>query len=127
MVKQIKYRMRLATALYCILVLAMIVLGSYHLTHGGGWRSGTTELCLAVLSLILAWRVYKIRHEGEAGAGAKHRTFRMVLSIIIFLVVVLFLILSAYHFTHDGLRSGIIELVSAAILTTLGVLIRGLI
>jgi len=125
MVKQAKYRMRLATALYCILVLAMIVLGSYHLTHGGGWRSGTTELCLAVLSLILAWRVYKIRHEGEARVG--HGKFKTALLIIILLVVVLFLTLSAYHFTHNGLRSGIIELVSAAILTTLGVLIRGLI
>ena len=125
MVKQAKYRIRLATALYCILILAMIVLGSYHLTHGGGWRSGVTELCLAVFSLILAWRVYKIWREGEAGVG--HRTFRTVLSIIIFLVVVIFLILSAYHFTHDGLRSGVIELVSAAILTTLGGLVRGLI
>ena len=117
--------MRLAAVLYGVLLLALVVLGSYHLTHGGGWRSGTTELCLAVLSLILAWRVYQIRREGEAGAG--HRTFRTVLSIIIFLVAVLFLILSGYHFTHDGLRSGIIELVSAAILTTLGLLIKGLI
>jgi hypothetical protein len=120
-----KSRIRLAAVLYGILLLAMIVLGSYHITHGGGWRTGTTELCLAVFSLILAWRVYKIVRSGELKIG--HRKFKTFLLVIIFAAVVLFLIFSAYHFTHDGLRSGIIELVSAAILITLELLIRSLI
>jgi hypothetical protein len=122
--KQSKPQIRVAAVLYGILVVALIALGSYHVTHGGGWRTGTTELGLAVFSLILAWRTRKIAREGRVG---KHLRFRAFLLTIILAAVILFLIFSGYHFTHDGLRSGIIELISAGILITLGLITRILI
>ena len=52
-----------STVIYLIDAPASIVLGIYHLTHGGGWRSGITDLLFAVLLMANAYII--IRADGE--------------------------------------------------------------
>jgi hypothetical protein len=103
-----------------IVVLADCTLGSYHLTHGGGWVSGTIELSFAVLLVTCAFIFGRSRPKNNPRPG--HDRYRTALFVIIGVLVTVFLILSGYHFTHHGLRSGIIELLLAIILSAIGFL-----
>ena len=119
---QSRPRIRLAIILIGIFVFWAFCLGIYHTTHGGGWRSGTIELFLAVLFGTLAYLVYRTGFKKYSPAGFKRS--RVTLLSVIGPVALFLLIISFYHFTHQGLRSGIIELCLAIILSTIGFLLR---
>lgn len=83
--------------------------GIYHLTHQGT-RSGTLEL----ISLVLLMLALFLPHE------TKRSYHRLSPLQVVFLGIVgcFALIFGIYHLTTpDGLRSGILELTSSALLT----------
>ena len=115
-------RIRMALILIGLFVFWALCLGIYHITHGGGWRSGTVELFLAALFGILAYLVYRNSFKKYSPVGYKRS--RIAMLSVIGPVALLLLGLSVYHFTHQGLRSGIIELSLAIILSAIGFLLR---
>ena len=90
------------------------------MTHGGGWRSGVTELCFAALVGTLVYLAFRARQESSP---AKYRRFSLALVIINIIIAVILLFLSVYHFTHEGLRSGIIESTLAVVLSIIAYLL----
>jgi hypothetical protein len=116
---EVKYR-RLASFLVSLFVTGACFLGSYHLTHGGGWVSGTAELCFAVSAGVLAFgfdQVGLVRRR-----AAPNRVILTAWLTLIWGLAVVLLILSIYHFTHQGLPSGCIELFFTLILAATGCL-----
>jgi Co/Zn/Cd efflux system component len=117
------YKNRLAAlTLIITFIVVDIVLGFYHLTHGGGWVSGSIELLFSVLmgmagTFILNWK------QKENSAENSYSYLRIA-KIIISLIALVVLILSIYHFTHNGFPSGIIELVMTMLLVTILYLIK---
>jgi hypothetical protein len=107
-------RIQTATILTGIVIFFALCLGVYHITHGGGWRSGTAELFFACFIGTLFFNVHQSdrRHD----APARYRRFWLVMFIIFGLMAGTLLILSAYHYTHQGWRSGTIELAAASML-----------
>jgi hypothetical protein len=118
--EQAAKRIRWAICLICLFVFFDFTLGIYHFTHGGGWVSGTIELFFACLITALACLVFKTRLRRES--AAKHNNYRVALLCVISAIVITLLVLSLYHFTHQGLPSGIIELLLSGILVTGGCL-----
>ena len=114
--------LRLAIILIGVFVFMALCLGIYHCTHGGGWRTGTTELFFAVLMASLAFLVYRNRSTKES--EAKFRLYRKILWGIMGVIILTLLIFSPYHFTHNGWRSGIIESTLAVILAVIAFLLR---
>jgi hypothetical protein len=121
-VKQIRanHAIRLALIFIGIFVLAALILGSFHLTHGGGWRSGVVEIFFACLLAALGGLIYRSQRKGDSPAGRGYLVALLITNGVIALVL---LTLSAYHFTHNGIPSGAIEIMLAAILTAIDVLI----
>jgi hypothetical protein len=111
-------RNRLTIWLISIFVLVDFTLSVYHFTHGGGWVSGAIELFFACLMAALAYMVFKTRLRRES--AAQYNNYRVALLGVISAVALTLLVLSVYHFTHQGLPSGIIELFLSGILVTSG-------
>jgi hypothetical protein len=102
---------RWALGLSIFFIFLALILGSYHVSHGGGWRSGSAEITLAIVMAIVVWHLYRNR---TASIPVPLALPWCIATIVVYGgTIVLLLILSPYHFTHDGLRSGIIELVLA--------------
>ena len=113
-------RFRWAIALIALFLVFDLILAFYHSTHGGGWRSGVTELCFAILVGTLVFQAFKARGRGLI---VKYRRYSIALRIINSIIAVILIFLSIYHFTHDGLRSGIIESTLAVVLAIIAYLI----
>jgi hypothetical protein len=111
-------RVRLASILVSVFVIGACFLGSYHLTHGGGWRSGVAELGFAILVAILAFGFHQIRP--KVNNLAQGRYLHVAWLIVIWGLALVLFILSLYHFTHQGLPSGIIEMTFTFMLTAIG-------
>jgi peptidoglycan/LPS O-acetylase OafA/YrhL len=107
-------RTRTATILTGIVVFFAFCLGIYHITHGHGWRSGTAELFFACFTAAIFFIVHQSNRRHDS--PARHRRFWMVMLVIFGLMAATLLILSAYHYTNQGWRSGTIELVAASML-----------
>jgi hypothetical protein len=122
---QANRRTRLAILLIGIVVVADLILGIYHLTHGGGWVSGTIELFFACLIAASVYMFYKTRI--GRNSVAKYNRYHVASLGMISTIALTLLILSLYHFTHHGFTSGIIELILAIIWATIGFLIVNLI
>lgn len=113
-------RLKLTFVLIGIFCLVDITLGTYHMTHGGGWVSGTIELFVACLVFTLTLMFYRsTQNEGSSKYNRREITLLAVNGVM---ALTLF-ILSIYHFTHTGLLSGIIELSLAAILVIFSLLL----
>jgi hypothetical protein len=96
-------------------------IGFYHLTHGGGWVSGSTELLFAILAGTAGYlAVWNSDQDKLKQSGRRKLAGLFILSIETLVV----LILSIYHFTHNGLPSGIIELVMTLLLVSVVILIN---
>jgi hypothetical protein len=78
------------------------------------------EIFFAALFAVLGGLIYRSRLKGYSRAG---RGYRIAFLVADGAIILTLLILSEYHFTHQGIPSGCIELAMAAILTTIGVLI----
>ena len=115
-------RIQTATILTGIVIFFAFCLGIYHVTHGHGWRSGTAELFFACFIAALFFSVYQSNRRHDS--PAKYKRFWMFMFIIFSLMSGTLLILSAYHYTHQGWRSGTIELAIAAMLLTTVQLMR---
>jgi multisubunit Na+/H+ antiporter MnhB subunit len=109
-------RIKTATILTGIVIFFALCLGIYHITHGGGWRSGTAELFFACFIAALYISVYQSNRRHDS--PARYRRLWMVMFVIFGLMAGILLILSAYHYTHQGWRSGTIELAIASMLLT---------
>jgi hypothetical protein len=115
-------RVTWAILLIVVFVLVDFTLGVYHLTHGGGWVSGSVELFIAVLVGTLAFRFARRGTRGKNPSGAAR--YRRALLTVFALIVIALLILSPYHLTHQGIPSGSIELALAVTITAIGLLLR---
>ena len=96
-----------------VVAFLILVLGIYHFTHQG-LNSGRLELAsfvMLMLALFLPDPVKKSYH--------RLSPLQVILIGIIDFWAIFF---SIYHFTHDGMRSGILEL-SAFTLLTLTILL----
>jgi hypothetical protein len=93
-----------------------IILGGYHLTHGGP-GSGRIELSFAPIfvALIVVALVGRSRQEQSPG----WKIARLSVIGVFVLAALLFLGLAVYHFTHEGARSGGMEISAAFLLTIL--------
>lgn len=112
---------RTALILLGVFICIDAAIGSYHLTHGGGWVSGSTELLFAILAGIAGYlTVLNCSEDKTKQSGRRKQAGLFILSIEALVV----LILSIYHFTHKGLPSGIIEAALTATLIIIIVLIR---
>jgi hypothetical protein len=105
-----------ATILTGIVIFFAFCLGIYHVTHGHGWRSGTAELFFACFIAALFFSVYQSNRRHDS--PAKYKRLWMLMFVIFSLIAGALLILSAYHYTHQGWRSGTIELAIASMLLT---------
>jgi hypothetical protein len=111
MIKSHRLR-RVTTTLVAIVATLCLSVGIYHLTHQG-LHSGVTEIGLSVFLCYLTFRVYR-----SGVSTAKSGWFHRALSVTIGIISGVFLFLSIYHFTHQGLPSGIVELGMASLLAT---------
>jgi hypothetical protein len=103
-------------------ILIDVTLGFYHLTHGGGWVSGSTELLFAVIMSAAGYLIFKNSpNPDQMNNSARNR--RTGLLIIAGVAVVVF-ILSIYHFTHNGLPSGILEALMTLLLVSILLLFK---
>ena len=97
-----------------LLLAAVIVLhfgaGIYHLTHGGV-GSGITELAFTAILLLTGCLVLKTRSSGKPASLAL-----LVYTGILGAIALVLFPLSIYHFTHQGLRSGIVEMLMTILL-----------
>ena len=105
-------------ALLAVVVLLDLVESIYHLTHRG-LGSGITEL---VLALVLVTSVYLTFHARQRRDSVAKSTRQASLYVIAAAASVV-LCLGVYHLTHQGLRSGVIELSMTGLLVILGYLI----
>jgi hypothetical protein len=112
---------RTGLILLSFFILIDVTLGFYHLTHGGGWVSGSTELLFAVIMSIADYLIFKNSPQQDQMYSARNR--RTGLLIITGVAIVVF-ILSIYHFTHNGLPSGILEALMTLLLVSIFLLIR---
>jgi hypothetical protein len=112
---------RTALTLLSVFICIDAGIGFYHLTHGGGWVSGVTELLFAILAGIAGYLTVLNSIKGETKQSGRRKQAGLYMLSAITLVV---LILSIYHFTHKGLPSGIIEAALTAMLIIIIVLIR---
>lgn len=115
-------RTRTATILTGIVIFFATCLGIYHVTHGQGWRSGTAELFFACFIAALFFSVFQSNRRHDS--PARYRSFWMAMFVIFSLMAGALLILSAYHYTHQGWRSGTIELATASMLLAIVELMR---
>jgi hypothetical protein len=111
---------RLKFILIGIFCLVDITLGIYHVTHGGGWVSGSIELLIVCLVFILTLMFYR---SPKTERSLKYNRLMITLLALYGAIALTLLILSIYHFTHLGLFSGIIELSLAAILIIFSLLL----
>jgi hypothetical protein len=111
-------RTRLALITTGIFLLCDFILGIYHFTHGGGWVSGSLELFFGCVIGGLVYRVFRTRKRKDL--LNRYRTAFIASTGAIALTL---LVLSIYHFSHQGLPSGIIELLLAGVLAASGWLI----
>ena len=47
-----------AAAIHLLVAVFAVTLGSYHLTHGGGWKSGIAELLFAAFFIAAAFIIF---------------------------------------------------------------------
>jgi hypothetical protein len=113
-------RLKIIFVLVGIFCLIDIILGTYHVTHGGGWLSGSIELLVACLVFTLTLMFYR---SPQTKGSLKHNRRAVTLLAVNGAIALILLILSIYHFTHLGLLSGIIELSLAAILAIFSLLL----
>lgn len=104
------YRYRLPFILLAIVIILNFSAGLYHLTHGG-IGSGITELVFTAILLITGYLVLKTYPCGKQA----HLVLLVSTSILGTMALVLFG-LSIYHFTHQGPRSGTVEMLMALLL-----------
>jgi small-conductance mechanosensitive channel len=105
------------TILFLILDLRVAF---YHLTTEG-WKSGVAEITLAFLLLFLVYLALMGRERREISPSWKR--FHRAALVIILLFAAFVLFLSIYHFTHQGPRSGALELSMSILLLLLGYLL----
>jgi hypothetical protein len=111
---------RTAGILLWVFICIDAVIGFYHLTHGGGWVSGSTEILFAVLAGTAGYLAMWNSNQNRKRPGCRRLAGLFILSVEALVI----LILSIYHFTHNGLPSGIIEAVMTSMLISIIVLIR---
>jgi hypothetical protein len=112
---------RLAMALLGVVIVLDLGVGIYHLTHQG-LGSGITEFILAslLLTTIYFFFVFHTQHIGDSVMMFDH--YRKAGLAIIALAASVVLVLGIYHLTHEGLRSGVIELSMTTLLAVSGYL-----
>jgi hypothetical protein len=113
-------RLKIIFVLVGIFCLVDVTLGTYHMTHGGGWLSGSIELLVACLVFILTLMFYR---SPQTEGSLEFNRLTITLLAINGAIALTLLILSIYHFTHFGFLSGIIELSLAAILAIFSLLL----
>jgi hypothetical protein len=96
-----------------IIIVLIFSLGTYHLTHRGT-RSGITELSFA--AAIIAMEVLVIRDSQRRNPGKKFGLYLKIGSVVLSLMAGTLFVLSIYHFTHEGVRSGFTELTMTILL-----------
>ncbi len=102
-------------ALLAVFVLLNLLAATHHLATEG-WKSGLAEtaLCLWVLPLsYLAWEARQRR------SSPSWRRAHLGTRCWLGLASLLYLALSLYHFTHGGIRSGLLELAASLSLSLL--------
>jgi hypothetical protein len=113
---------RLVMSLLGVVIVLDLGIGVYHFTHQG-LGSGTTEFILAGLLLTTVYFIFVLHTQHTAESMMAFRRYlRAILAIIALSASVVFY-LSIYHLTHEGLRSGIIELSMTVLLAVSGYLI----
>jgi hypothetical protein len=112
---------RLAMALLGVVIVLDLGVGIYHLTHQG-LGSGITEFILAslLLTTIYFFFVFHTQHIGDS--VMMFDRYRKAGLAIIALAASVVLVLGIYHLTHEGLRSGVIELSMTTLLAVSGYL-----
>jgi hypothetical protein len=115
LIKDENKRTLVASILVAIFIIGACILGSYHLVHGGGWRSGVAELAFALWVAVLGFGFDQIGSNESTLAQSRYLHIAWLISLW-GLAIVLF-ILSLYHFTHQGLPSGSIEMIFFVLLT----------
>jgi hypothetical protein len=113
---------RLAMVLLGVVIVLDLCVSIYHLTHQG-LGSGITELILAslLLTAIYFFFVFHTQHIGDSVLVSNR--YRKAGLAIIALATSVVLFLGIYHLTHEGLRSGVIELSMTTLLAISGYLI----
>jgi hypothetical protein len=112
---------RLVIALLGVVVVLDLSVSIYHLTHKG-LGSGITELILASLLITTIYFLF-VSHTKQIGGSAMifNRYRKAGLAVIALAASVVF-ITGIYHLTHEGLRSGVIELSMTILLAISGYL-----
>jgi heme A synthase len=123
--KQENRKFLLAKVLIGVFLFIDITLGMYHITHGGGWVSGSVEMLIACTIVFLSHKVYQTRLSNNPKNDG--RQYSVVLMGTLAVIAITLLVLSIYHFSHNGVTSGITELLLSVILTTAGLMVASLI
>jgi len=114
-----RWRSAAAVVLLAAFLALDLRVALYHLATEG-WKSGLTEVGLAlVVASLASLGILSRRRHGTAGRRLPRSAAAALSAIAVF-----FVFLSAYHFTHQGVRSGAVELSLAAILLLLALALR---
>ncbi len=105
-------RLAVVVLLLSLFVVLDLRVALYHLSTEGK-RSGLTEVVVALVVLILVYVGMTSRPSG--GSGTRRIMHGASVGLLSCLAL-LFLFLSVYHFTHQGIRSGSVELSLALLL-----------
>lgn len=113
---------RLAMALLGVVIILDLVESIYHLTHQG-LGSGVTEFILAILLLTTVYFFFVFHPQHIGDSVTMFNRYRKAGLAIIALAASVVLVLGIYHLTHEGLRSGVIELSMTTLLAISGYLV----
>lgn len=104
-----------SVALLAAFTLLNLRVATYHLATEG-WKSGLAEMALTLWVMLLAYLAVEAGR--RRGSGSWRRT-HLTARVWLLLIALLYLALSLYHFTHQGVRSGVMELLASLALALL--------
>lgn len=112
---------RLAMALLGVVIVLDLSVSIYHLTHQG-LGSGITELVLASLLSTTVYFFFAFHTQRTGDSVMMFDRYRKAGLVIIAFAASIVFVLGIYHLTHQGLRSGVIELSMTTLLSISGYL-----
>ncbi|MBC7252965.1 MAG: hypothetical protein H5T72_03215 [Actinobacteria bacterium] len=108
-----------AVILLAVFTLLNLRVATYHLATEG-WKSGLAETALTLWVMLL---VYLAAEASRRRDSPSWRRTHLVVRGWVVAIALFYLILSVYHFTHQGIRSGILELLASLVLLSLSLIL----
>lgn len=108
---------RIATVnLLAVFTLLNLPVATYHLATEG-WKSGLAETALTLWVMLLVYLAVEASRRKEDSPS--WRRAQLVARGWLMAIALFYLGLSVYHFTHQGMRSGFLELLASLVLVSI--------